>query len=353
MGRQSVFDWSGLRFLEGIFRENPRAEHNWSFGYITIKDQESRPVLVTFFCRALWKDDMLAPATVSRQLEERRKHDPYHLTSHVMSMGSLFTEGQHCYIDRSHPRWREAIGLMLDQVDITDERLDVSTLVLRDFVHDDELNQLIHSQGFIKIDMPESCVVEDLSWSDLDGYLGSLSARSRRHFKKDIEPYARCFDVVVQAEASEPEIDEFHGLYENVRANNHALNTFSFPRKLFAAMSAHPLWEFIVLYLKEEHDRRPQRRPIGVMFCYKNLEHTYVPSFIGMDYTYLEEYPIYRQLLFQTIWRARSLGFRRVDLGMTASFEKRKVGATLVPKVAYVQAKDNFSMELIGAIQNR
>nr|AYM52918.1 8-amino-7-oxononanoate synthase [Sorangium cellulosum] len=353
MGRQSVFDWHGLSFLERAFRDNPRPEHNVSFRYITIRDEASRPVLVTFFCRALWKDDMLAPASVSRQLEERRKLDPYHLTSYVVSMGSLFTEGQHCYIDRSHPRWREAIGLMLDQVDITEERLSASTLVLRDFVYDEELNQLIHSHGFIKIDMPESCVVEDLSWPGLDGYLESLSARSRRHFKKDIQPYEGCFDVVVQEEASEREIDEFHSLYENVRASNFALNTFSFPRKLFAAMSAHPLWEFIVLYLKPEHDKRPRRLPVGVMFCYKNLGHTYVPSFIGMDYAYLKDYPIYRQLLFQTLWRARGLGFKKIDFGMTASFEKKKVGATLVPKVAYVQARDNFSMELMGAIQNR
>jgi hypothetical protein len=37
---------------------------------------------------------------------------------------------------------------------------------------------------------------------------------------------------------------------------------------------------------------------------------------------------------------------------MTAAFEKRKVGATIIPKSAYVQAKDNFSLELIGGMLN-
>jgi hypothetical protein len=37
---------------------------------------------------------------------------------------------------------------------------------------------------------------------------------------------------------------------------------------------------------------------------------------------------------------------------LTASIEKRKVGATLIPKVAYVQAKDNFTMELIEAMHS-
>jgi len=37
---------------------------------------------------------------------------------------------------------------------------------------------------------------------------------------------------------------------------------------------------------------------------------------------------------------------------MTASFEKRKVGATVIPKFSYVQAKDNYSLESIGLLQN-
>lgn len=31
---------------------------------------------------------------------------------------------------------------------------------------------------------------------------------------------------------------------------------------------------------------------------------------------------------------------------------KRKLGATIIPKVAYIQARDNFSMELMGTLQN-
>lgn len=118
-------------------------------------------------------------------------------------------------------------------------------------------------------------------------------------------------------------------------------------------MAKHPHWEFIVAYLKKEYDVREMRIPIGVMFCYKNMGHTYVPSFIGMDYNYIQEYQVYRQLLYQTIKRARSMNFAKIDFGMTAAFEKRKVGATITPKVAYVQAKDNFTLELIGGMQNR
>jgi hypothetical protein len=133
---------------------------------------------------------------------------------------------------------------------------------------------------------------------------------------------------------------------------NFDLNTFSFPKQLFKQMAASQNWEFIVMYLKSEFAPNQLRTPVGVMFCYKNMQHTYVPSFIGMDYNFTTDFQVYRQMLFQTIIRAKALDFRKIDFGMSASFEKKKVGAVVVPKVAYIQAKDNFSMELMGVMQN-
>jgi CelD/BcsL family acetyltransferase involved in cellulose biosynthesis len=225
-------------------------------------------------------------------------------------------------------------------------------LVLRDFKHDEALNEFFHNQGFIKVDMPESCIVESIDWKTPEEYVATLSARSRKHFRSDIQPFEQYFDIEYKQSASEQEIDIFYTLYENVRSRNFDLNTFSFPRKLFANMAKDSNWEFIVAYLKKEYDGREERLPVGVMFCYKNTSTTYVPSFIGMDYEYTQQYQVYRQLLYQTIKRAQQLGFSKIDFGMTAAFEKRKVGATIIPKVAYVQPKDNFTMELIGGIQN-
>lgn len=353
MGSHSVFDWDGLAFLEDVFANNEMPESNWTFHYFLIRDKMERTILATFFCSALWKDDMLAPAAVSFQLEEKRKQDPYYLTSPVLGMGSLFTEGQHCFIDQGHPQWNQALRLLLDKAELLDEKLNTSMIVLRDFVQDEVLNEFFHNRGFLKVEMPESCIIEHLDWKDHNEYLSLLSARSRKHFRNDIEPYEKFFDVVYKDDASEEELTVFYELYENVRAKNLDLNTFAFPKKLFSSMAKHPNWEFIVTYLKKEYDSRETRIPVGVMYCYKNLGNTYVPSFIGMDYNYIQEYQIYRQLLYQTIKRARGLNFKRIDFGMTAAFEKRKVGATIIPKAAYIQAKDNFTLELIGGMQNK
>lgn len=352
LGKQGVFDWDGLLFLENVFMNDTCPEHHWAFHYIIIKDQKNHPILATFFTYALWKDDMLAPISVSVKLEELRKNDPYYLTSHVLGMGSPFTEGQHLYLDRSHPHWQLALKQLLDKIEELEQRSDPNMLVLRDFEEDAELGHLFHQHGFVKMMMPDSCKILDLSWNTMDEYPETLSARSRRHFRKDIQPYEDRFNVVCLKEPDQNQIDLFYGLYQNVDNNNLALNMFTLPKKLFTMMSRHSHWEFLTLYLKEHHTTGSTEIPVGVMFCYKNMEEMYTPAFIGMDYEYTEEHQVYRQLLYQTIKRAKELGFKKIDFGMTASFEKKKVGATIIPKTAYVQAKDNYSMELMGVMRN-
>jgi hypothetical protein len=352
LGKKSVFDWDGLLFMEKAFSNRAKTEHNTAFNYFIVRDEKAQPVLATFVSTALWKDDILAPASISVQLEEKRKQNPYYLTSKVTSMGSLFTEGQHYFLDKTHPKWKEALLTLIHAIDALEDSKETSMTVLRDFEEDQEINEFLHSQGYIKVSMPDSCVIEDLSWKDTEGYLASLSQRSRKHFKQDIQAYEKYSDVVHQPSATEEELNKYYELFENVRARNLDLNTFSFPKELFNEMSANPNWEFIVLYLKGEFAPNQERTPVAVMFCYKNMEHTYVPSFIGMDYNFNTEFNTYRQMLYQTIVRAKSLDFKKIDFGMSASFEKKKVGAVIIPKFAYIQAKDNFSMELMGVMQN-
>ena len=89
------------------------------------------------------------------------------------------------------------------------------------------------------------------------------------------------------------------------------------------------------------------------MFCYKNKNRTYVPSLVGIDYDHLQTYQTYRQLLYQTIKRAIHLNFGHIDLGMTAAFEKRKLGAIVEEKYAYIQTADNYTLELMGLLESR
>ncbi len=349
---KGVLDWEGQAFLEKVYSNNDLPEHNWKFRYLIIKDKKGNPVVAAGLSYALWKDDLLAPASTSLRVEEQRKTmGPYHLTSPVLSTGSIFTEGDHLFIDEVHPEKEDALKLFVDKLGTFDHKdFNSSMIVLRDFPEDNPYNSFFHDRGFIKVNMPESSVFENFDWKNEQEYLATLSRRSRRHFQKDISPFVEKFRVEVTDQVEEKLLPVFSRLYENVRLNNPGLNTFPFPDKIFEVMNEDQNWEFIILYLNEKTNE--VRQPVGVMFCYLNSCRTYVPEFIGMDYRYARDYNIYRQLLYQTILRAKRLNFQGIDFGLTAAFEKRKLGARVIPKVCYVQAKDNFSLELLETMQN-
>jgi hypothetical protein len=267
-------------------------------------------------------------------------------------MGCLFTEGNHCFINKTHPLAEEAIMLLLEQAETLYHKLNADMLVLRDFDEDIQLNRIFHNQGYIKINMPDSCVVKNLEWDNMNEFSNTLSSRSKRHFAEEVLPFEQAFDIVIKKELTTIETQQVYQLYKNVKGNNLAINTFTYPENVFIEMTNHPSWEFILLYLKKKEDEQDENRVVGVLFCYKNREHTYVPSLIGMDYAYAREFQIYRQLLYQAIKRAKELAFKKIDFGFSATFEKKKLGATIIPKVAYIQARDNFSMELMGTLQN-
>jgi 7-keto-8-aminopelargonate synthetase-like enzyme len=348
MGKQNIFDWEGLVYLEKTFSQHSDPTNQWDFFYYTIKDDKGKIILMTFFTYGLWKDDMLATESVSIHLEEIRKTNPLYLTSKVLSMGSLFTEGKHCFINQENPLAEKALKLLLDKVEEKYNAINADMLVLRDFEDGNKYSKTILDQGYFKIDMPESCVSHNQIWNTNEEFANGLSPRSRKHFNKEIEPYENCYEVAIKDKLNKLEIARTYQLYNNVKDNNYAINTFRYTLEVFENMNESPNWEFILLALKAD----TENSFVGVMFCYKNNNYTYVPELIGMDYKWAKEYQLYRQLLFQTIKRANTLQFQKIDFGVSASFEKRKLGAQIIPKVAYIQARDNYPMELMNTLQN-
>ncbi|WP_127025090.1 aminotransferase class I/II-fold pyridoxal phosphate-dependent enzyme [Flagellimonas beolgyonensis] len=348
LGGHGVFDWEGLQFLETVFRGNEKKEHNWTFRYVCIRDQNGTPILMTFLTYALWKDDMLANAQVSASLEKERQTDPYHLSSMVLAMGSLFTEGEHLYWDGAHQRSQQALDTFLALLERQESELGAKMTVLRDFLENTPWHNALYGHGFLRVRMPNSCTAKVSGVTDIETYVQRLSARNRRHFRKEIQPFLDQAHCQVEAKLPAEQLEQAKKLFGEVQSRNLGLNTFSFPDTLFELMNENPRWEFITL--------RPIGEPtgmLGVMFCYTNGEQVYVPAFVGMDYALLEEYATYRQLLYRTIERTITLGIPKIDFGMTAAFEKRKLGATVYGKYAYLQTGDNFILELLGVMEGQ
>ncbi|TXD81531.1 aminotransferase class I/II-fold pyridoxal phosphate-dependent enzyme [Subsaximicrobium wynnwilliamsii] len=346
VGTCGVQDWDGLKFLEETFSNNKLEENNWKFWYVIINDNKNVPVLASFLCACLWKEDMLASVSASKTIEDERKTDPYYMTSKVLSLGCLFTEGDHLYINTKHALKQEALNLFLHSTEKLEVESNSKMIVLRDFDGNEDLHTYFQGRGFIRLQMPDACQIQLHPEESIEQYINNLSARNKRHFRNDILKHESELDVAIVQKLNGSQIKQAQNLYNNVRENNLGLNTFKYPAKLFENMSHHPNWEFIIINTLENNDRM-----IGIMFCYKNNNLTYVPSLIGLDYDYIKNHQTYRQLLYQTIKRAIQLNLRHIDLGLTASFEKRKLGANINEKFAYIQTSDNYGLELLGLLE--
>lgn len=350
LGDNGNFDWDGLLSLEDVFTNNLKPEENWEFYYIIIRDQSKNPVLATFFTSTILKDDMLALESVSLQIEEKRKTQPYYLTSKTLTMGSMLTEGHHYYIDRKHPEWKMAFDTLIEKVTKIQDTINANTLLFRDFDKEDlELKALFIQEGFVPITMPNSNVVNNMTWNTHEELLSQVSIRSKRHIKAEVFKYEHVFDVEIKNEISDEETKYFYNLYLNVEHRNRGFNMFDYPKEIIKKLSKNPKWEFIVLSLKTEFDNRKDKKPVAVMWCYVTKTHL---SFmiIGMDYNYNQQYHVYKQAMYQVLKRARILGISKVYLGLSADFEKHKYGAVPNARVAYIQTKDNYNMEVIESM---
>ncbi len=344
LGGNGIFDHQGLQILEEVFQNNKNKEDNWDFHYVIIRDGK-KPILATFFTAALWKDDMLASYQTSLNVEQKRKDDPYYLTSKVLGMGSLITEGEHLFLDKSNPKWSVALIQLLDYLPQLQESSGASMIVLRDLDEfDTEVKNLLLSQGYFTASMPESCVIEKLTTFEEDSFYQQLTPNSKKHFRRDVARYQDQLIVELKEELNQEEQEAFHMLYKNVVSRNFDINTFYYPKKLFKAISNQPNWNFIVIRLKENN------KIVAVSANYINKLNYLTGVFCGMDYDYLDSHKIYKQVLYQTVVSAQKAKSEKVYLGFSAVIEKRKLGASVFPKVAYIQSKDNYKLELLETL---
>lgn len=352
LGDRGTFDWNGMEFLENVFCNNALPENNWDFDYLIIKDYDDKPILATFLTTALAKDDMLSLTEISQQIEEKRlkEDDPYYFTSKTLILGSLLTEGNHLFIDNNSPYRKDALQILYEKIAAIQESNKAAVVILRDFESENkELDAIMLENGYFKINMPENNVLDLNAWDTGEEFLTQLSSRSRRHIRQEVIKFERCYETVVTKTHNNENISYLYDLYLNIKNNNLTLNTFTLPYKLFEYISGNENWEVLELYLNPDSDKREQRKPIAVVFSYKGHS-TYNPIIVGLDYTFNREFNCYRQAIYQVILRAKALGKTTIRLGFSASIEKRKFGAKVIPTIAYMQAKDNYNMEALGAI---
>lgn len=220
-------------------------------------------------------------------------------------------------------------------------------LIFRDFLEHPMQEKMFLNKGFVKVEMPETAVFE---WQDEEhraNFKSALSKRNRRHFTTDVMPFIESFDIKHLSQLTTDQLHTVYQLYLKVKDNNTAINNFAYDFLVFEKMNQHPNWSFLVATLPNTHTI------VGCMFCYTNeFNQSFNPILIGMSDEIADRLTLYRQLLYHTLQTANKPEFKKVFLGYSAIFEKKKLGANSFKKYAYIQAKDNFNADLLATFEN-
>lgn len=352
VGHRSSFDHATLRSFETIFSGRQEPESNWGWHYFVVRSG-TRPVAATFFTDALWKDDMLMRAEVSDRIEQQRVSDPYFLTSRAMAMGSLLTEGNHLFLDRTGP-WQEALSMILEAAAAAQRAVGATSLVLRDLPEGDtELDNVLLEHGLVKMPMLAGHSIDLLRWNTEDEFFATLGNRTRRRVAADVRKEQQYFTVKrfkhgVDPAPSAAEFEYFYSLYKRVKDRKRRLNTFDLPTDVVQKLWMTPGWELMALHLSPERRGPADGKAVAMVLSFVSDDRM-VATVCGLDGEQ-RKVSVYRQLLWRLMLRAKELGVKSLELGMDSEREKARLGAEPRLQCAYVELSDHYSAELMGHI---
>jgi len=344
LGHRGLFSSKALQLLETVFSKKDEPENNWDFHYFIVR-YGGRPVVATFFTEALWKDDMLMRSEVSQLVEEKRKTDPYFLTSRMIAMGSLLTEGNHLFVERTAD-WRPALAWVLEEAENVMRKSGSTALVVRDLPDGDaEIDRFMLDEGLVKVPMLASYELRVDDWTETTQWIERLGKQTKKLVRKEMIEASSMFDLKVYGEGTEQpptrDLLKFHELYRNLKTRKLRLNTHDLPNDLLARACTQPGWEILSLSLKTEFGGPVDGSAVAMGVGFAGKER-YVAVFCGLDYGYRHVH-VYRQLLWQFIQRARLNGCKYLGLGMDADFEKSRLGSVRQANCVYIQAIDHFN----------
>lgn len=340
------YSHNGLRCIEEIFSNNEKVEENWGFHYLIIKDENNEVIVATFFTSGLYKDDLLALENISMQIEKQREQDPYYLCSKTLAMGSLFTEGNHLFVNEKNPLVNEALSDFFVEVEKLKKATDSTVVILRDFQSDFKYIEFFENEGFAKISMPNVNVIPIQNWNTNEEFLEQIpSKNNKRNIQRYVFKYEDQFDVTFKNTINTAEAEHYYDLFQNVKRDNHAVNYFKYPAKITKTLSKYEDWEFMDIKLKGGDEA------ICCVWSFRGDKH-YSPLIMGLNYEYVESMNLYKQAIFQLVKRANYLNKEKVFLGYSADYEKQKYGAITVPLYAFIKLDDTFNTELIESMSN-
>lgn len=338
-----AFDYEGMKWIEETFESLPNSSPNkMEFKYLIGRDKNGKIVGLSSISEARWKEDVLATECVSEKIEKIRINEPLFLTSITMGLGSGFTEGKHLYLE---PNNRIVLDSFLDLMDDEFAKSKAEKLILRDFEENYAMEPYIIKNGYIKIQMPDTAIWE-YSDESIDDFIEKLTKKNRRNFRNDILPFLNTYHIKCLQKLSSEDLNKAYHLYVYVNKKNKAINNFTYEKEVFEKMNNHKNWYFITAKCKNTNDL------LGVMFCYLNhVNQSFNPILAGLTNNKEQRLKVYCQLLYHTRVFGLNLKANKSYMGLSAIFEKKKLGAHAYAKFAYLLAKDTYNQDLLSTFE--
>lgn len=340
-GKEDVDSFEGLRMQESVFAADAiQCPDDWVYRYVHVTDQDGRSVLGTYLTGALTKADMLSEKHVSERMEALRTQSDGVGFQKLVMVGSLLSEGK-VFVDRDHPDAQKALALLLSEAERFQSQLDAEGVMLRGLADAPVSEKDMLDRGWVSVSLPDTHEVSSMDWTTPEGFLEGLRSRYRYSVRREILPHVDRFEVRTSGDLDKAEKEHLFGLYQQVKSRALEINTFELPKTWFMAMMDSADWDVIRLYLK---DGGNDGMPVAVMFSHRNGA-VYSAKFVGLDYGFNGSHNVYKQALYQCVLRARELGCSEVKLGLTATIEKKKLGASVIPQRGFVKMDDHFTID--------
>ena len=180
--------------------------------------------------------------------------------------------------------------------------------------------------------------------NSIDEFKSLFNQKYRYSLKKEILSFRNKFIIDKTKPFTEAEQRTCYDLYCQVHQKAMNLSVFQLPFKVFQLMCMDNSYDILRLYLKSGPEK-----PVAVMFSFVN-DDQYNAMLVGLDYDYVRTQNTYKQILFQTVLRARELGCESVDLAFTAEMEKKKVGAKIQEMYGYSLALDHYNFGVLDSV---
>jgi len=339
--------YHNLSTFEKLFRNQELLEDNWDTKYHIIKDKNDEIILASPYTVAVMMDDLLAERSISEKVKEKRQEDPYFLTSKTLVSGTPFTKGISIYLNFDHEDWKEALKTHIHRLQQVAEKEEVSKIVLREFSskQSKKLKSYFLEFGFLNIQLPNNCIVKNMDWNTPEDLAALLNQKYRYSLRKEILRLENQFTVSYFKPKSREEIKTAYQLYSNVHSRAVDISVFKLPFSLFETMCSDDSYDIIQLYLKDAPET-----PVAVMFS-QIIGNKYNALIVGLDYNYVKKHNTYKQILYQTVVRAKALHCKKVDMAYTAEMEKKKIGAVPETSYAFTMALEHFSHAIMESLK--